>query len=143
MEYEQRCNAAPIARYLLCAMLAAAASGCGGGDGTSTNPYSPSTTASTSTTPPTATESAVSPPSITGTPATTVVAGAKYSFQPSASDTDGDALTFSIANMPKWATFDTSSGLLTGTPAAGDVGSYQSITVSVAGAGVVSAARSA
>ena len=134
MEYEQRCNAAPIARYLLCAMLAAAASGCGG-DGTSTNPYSASstsTTPTTSTTPPTATETSVSPPSITGTPATTVVAGAKYSFQPSASDTDGDALTFSIANLPKWATFDTNSGLLTGTPAAGDVGSYQSITVSVA-----------
>ena len=61
-----------------------------------------------------------------------MVAGTQYSFQPSASDTDGDALTFSIANIPKWATFDTTSGLLTGTPTSSDVGSYQSITISVA-----------
>lgn len=130
MEYYQRCNAAPAARYLLCAILAAVIAGCGGGEGTSTNPVA-SNSSSTSTTPPTATES-VNPPSISGTPVTTVVAGAKYSFQPSASDTDGDALTFSIVNLPKWATFDASSGLLSGTPAASDVGSYQSISISVA-----------
>jgi hypothetical protein len=133
MQHYQRCDAALFARYFLCAALTVVVSGCGG-DGESTNPYTPASTAST---PATASESSgatqsVSPPSITGTPATTVVAGAKYSFQPSASDTDGDALTFSIANMPKWATFDTTSGLLTGTPSASDVGSYQSITISVA-----------
>jgi hypothetical protein len=117
-----------MARYFLCATLAVAAAGCNG-DGVATNSSTPAST--TSTTPPTATQS-VSPPSITGTPSVTVVAGTQYSFQPSASDTDGDALTFSIANIPKWATFDTTSGLLTGTPASGDVGSYQSITISVA-----------
>jgi hypothetical protein len=132
MEYYQRCNAALLAQYFLCATLALAATGCGGGEGDSTNPYTAPSTSSTGTTPPTATETGTSTPSITGTPTATVVAGSKYSFQPSASDTDGDALTFSIANIPKWATFDTTSGLLTGTPSAGDVGSYQSITISVA-----------
>jgi hypothetical protein len=129
MAYIQRCNAARTIRYFVCA-LAVAAAGCNG-DGVATNPSTAATTASTSTPPPTATES-VNPPSISGTPSATVVAGTKYSFQPSASDTDGDALTFSIDNIPKWATFDTASGLLTGTPASSDVGSYQSITISVA-----------
>jgi Putative Ig domain len=129
MAYLQRCNAARTVRFFVCA-LAVVAAGCNG-DGVSTNSSTPASTASTSTTPPTATAS-VNPPSISGTPIATVVAGTKYSFQPSASDTDGDALTFSIDNIPKWATFDTASGLLTGTPTTSDVGSYQSITVSVA-----------
>ena len=73
----------------------------------------------------------MNPPSISGTPVTTVIAGAKYSFQPSASDTDGDALTFTVENLPTWATFDATSGSLAGTPAAGNVGNYQSITISV------------
>jgi hypothetical protein len=139
MDHYQRCSAAVLARYFLCATLAVAVTGCGGED----NPINSETASSTSSTPttpstpapPTSNDTApatVSPPSITGTPTTTVVAGSKYSFQPSASDTDGDALTFSVTNIPKWATFDTTSGLLTGTPTAGDVGSYQSITISVA-----------
>ncbi len=134
MQHYRRCDAALLARFFLCAALALVVSGCGG-DGESTNPYAASSTATGSTSssaPATANDSSVSPPSITGTPATTVVVGAKYSFQPSASDTDGDALTFSIANVPAWATFDTTSGLLTGTPTANDVGSFQSITISVA-----------
>jgi len=61
-----------------------------------------------------------------------VVAGAKYTFQPSASDTDGDALTFSVENLPSWATFDTTSGTLSGTPTSANVGRYQSIVISVA-----------
>ena len=118
-----------MARYFLCVLVVVAA-GCSGDGVSSTDPSAPAST--TSTSPPTATQSSVSPPSITGTPSVTVVAGTQYSFQPSASDTDGDALTFSIANIPKWATFDTTSGLLTGTPTSSDVGSYQSITISVA-----------
>jgi Fibronectin type III domain len=40
-------------------------------------------------------------------------------------------LKFSIANQPVWAKFDTASGALTGAPAAGDVGSYANIIISV------------
>jgi Putative Ig domain len=126
MEYIQRCNAALLVRYCLCATLAAAVAGCGGGSGSSS-----SSTATPTASSDTGTQT-INPPSITGTPTTTVVAGAQFSFQPSASDTTGDALTFSIANIPKWATFDTTSGLLTGTPTSSDVGSYQSIIISVA-----------
>ena len=59
-------------------------------------------------------------PQISGTPATSVIAGSTYVFTPTASDADGDALTFAISNMPDWATFDTSTGQLTGHTTAGE-----------------------
>jgi hypothetical protein len=68
-------------------------------------------------------------PTISGSPATTVKAGSAYSFTPSASDGDGDALTFSIANKPSWASFNTSNGALTGTPSA--AGTTSNVTISV------------
>jgi hypothetical protein len=71
------------------------------------------------------------PPTISGNPATSVNVGSAYSFTPSASDPEGQPLTFSIQNQPSWATFDTGSGQLSGTPTAGDVGSYSNIIISV------------
>lgn len=126
MERYQRGYAAPCARYFLCAAVSAALAACGG-NGESSSATSLSISSSQNTGGP----QSVSPPSISGTPASTVVAGSRYSFQPSAADTKGDALTFSIENMPSWAAFDTTSGALTGTPSANNVGSYQSITISV------------
>jgi len=70
-------------------------------------------------------------PTIGGTPPTTAVVGSEYSFQPSAWDTAGDALSFSIQNQPAWATFDSTTGKLSGTPAAGDVGASAAITITV------------
>lgn len=81
-------------------------------------------------------------PVISGTPATSVNAGSAYSFRPTASDADGNTLTYSIANRPSWATFNTSSGLLSGTPTASQVGSYGNITISVSD-GTVSTALAA
>jgi len=71
------------------------------------------------------------PPTISGSPTTSATAGQAYAFQPSASDPDGNTLTFSISNKPAWATFSSSTGRLSGTPAAGDVGTYSAITISV------------
>lgn len=71
------------------------------------------------------------PPVISGTPASSVLAGQAYSFQPSASDPNGDALTFSISRKPAWATFNASTGRLYGTPASADVGSYTGIVIRV------------
>src|SRR5262249_41498130 len=65
-----------------------------------------------------------SAPTISGAPATTVNADAAYNFQPTASDPNGDALTFSIQNAPSWASFNTSTGRLSGTPAASNAGTY-------------------
>ncbi|WP_176141145.1 tandem-95 repeat protein, partial [Sphingobacterium nematocida] len=70
-------------------------------------------------------------PTINGTPATTVDQDVVYSFIPTASDVDGDALTFSINNKPTWATFNTATGELTGTPSNADVGTTMGIVISV------------
>jgi len=71
------------------------------------------------------------PPTISGTPATSANAGTAYSFTPTASDPNGNALTFSIQNPPSWASFNTQSGNLSGTPTSGDAGTYSNIIISV------------
>jgi hypothetical protein len=73
-------------------------------------------------------------PTISGTPPTTATAGTAYSFRPVASDPDGNALTWSIQNRPAWATFSTSTGRLSGTPSAADVGTSARITITVSDA---------
>lgn len=70
-------------------------------------------------------------PQISGSPPSAVLAGDVYGFTPSASDADGDAISFSIANMPGWATFDSSTGTLQGQPLLGDIGVYPNVTISV------------
>ena len=70
-------------------------------------------------------------PVISGTPATSVVAGQAYSFQPTASDADGDALAYSITGRPSWASFNQSTGRLSGTPGANHVGSFNNVLISV------------
>jgi hypothetical protein len=59
--------------------------------------------------------SAAASPTIAGTPNTSVAAGTACSFQPTVSSAGGGALTFSIQNMPSWATFSKTNGLLSGT----------------------------
>ena len=72
------------------------------------------------------------PPSISGTPGTTVDEDSLYSFAPSASDPDvGDTLTFSIVNQPIWASFISTTGVLSGTPANADVGTTMGIVITV------------
>ncbi len=71
-------------------------------------------------------------PTITGSPAVTVAQGSAYSFVPTAADADtGTTLSFSIANKPTWATFNTATGALSGTPANADVGATAGIVISV------------
>ena len=71
------------------------------------------------------------PPTISGTPATSANAGTAYSFTPTAADPNGNPLTFSIQNPPSWASFNTQSGNLSGTPGSGDAGTYSNIIISV------------
>ena len=71
-------------------------------------------------------------PVITGTPITSVNEGVAYTFAPVASDSDaGDTTTFSIMNIPTWATFSSSTGVLTGTPTNSDVGVTSNIVITV------------
>jgi hypothetical protein len=53
---------------------------------------------------------------ISGRPATSVIAKHKYEFKPSVRDSNHGKLTFGITNKPRWAAFDSSTGLLAGTP---------------------------
>jgi hypothetical protein len=76
-------------------------------------------------------KSANTAPTISGTPVTTVLQDVRYDFQPLADDADGDPLSFSIMNRPRWAIFDSLSGRLFGKPGAGDIGVYSGIVISV------------
>jgi nitrite reductase/ring-hydroxylating ferredoxin subunit len=76
-------------------------------------------------------EAANHPPTISGTPATIAYVGKYYVFRPKAADADGNTLRFSIRNKPGWATFDATTGRLSGTPRSGDVATYGNIGISV------------
>jgi hypothetical protein len=72
-----------------------------------------------------------SPPTLTGTPPTTVAAGSTYSFTPVAKDPAGNGLWFGITNKPTWATFNLVTGQLTGKPNASELGTYGNISIDV------------
>lgn len=103
-----------------------------GSSGSSTSSgASGSTTTASSPPPPPPPPPPNTPPVISGSPPTTVVAGQTYSFQPTGSDADGDTLSYVITNMPRWASFNTATGVLSGTPQSGDVATYTNIVISV------------
>lgn len=120
-------------------------SACGGDDGPAataavTNPGdSPATGTGTATDPGTGTSTDTGKPAsgsnqaptISGTPPASAVQSKAYSFKPTATDSDGDTLVFSAMGVPAWATFDSATGLVQGTPGPGDVGSSATITISV------------
>ncbi len=105
-------------------VLGAALAACGGGGGSVGVGDGPHTLPVPSVSPGSA-------PSISGNSPSTVQATTLYSFTPVASDPDSPTLTFSIANRPSWASFSTSTGVLSGTPASADVGTFADITISV------------
>jgi hypothetical protein len=70
-------------------------------------------------------------PTITGSPDGIVLAGERYVFRPFAQDANGDRLTFSVVNKPRWASFDAASGRLSGTPGSGAAGTYADIKIRV------------
>lgn len=82
-------------------------------------------------------------PMIAGTPGTEAREAEAYSFTPDT--TVGDSLfplTYSIVNGPGWASFNTQTGQLSGTPLLADVGTTTGIVISVSD-GVNSASLSA
>jgi hypothetical protein len=68
---------------------------------------------------------------ISGVPGTSDVAGHAYSFTPTTSAPRGTTLTYSIASKPTWASFNTTTGQLAGTPATANAGKYSSIVITV------------
>lgn len=73
-------------------------------------------------------------PSISAEAAAYARVGVAFEMQPTVSDTGTGKLTFSVQNLPAWATFDSASGRITGTPATSDVGEYEGITITMADA---------
>ncbi|HEY6643521.1 putative Ig domain-containing protein [Povalibacter sp.] len=107
---------------MLTLLTALSIAGCGGGGGDGgTSPQA---------NPPPVTGANASP-TIQGRPGTAVTVGEAYTFQAIANDANGDTLTFSAANLPGWLSLSPSTGRITGSPTAGDVGAYQGITISV------------
>lgn len=104
---------------LAAAFLVLAACG-GGGDDSS----SPATS-------PTPSPGGNRAPTIAGSAPVSASVGQAYAFNPTAADPDGDSLTWSIQNKPAWATFNASTGRLSGTPSSSDIGSYSNIIISV------------
>jgi hypothetical protein len=69
-------------------------------------------------------------PILSGTPPSSVIAAHYYAFQPSATNGAGKKLTFSIANKPAWAQFDSGTGRLYGTPLPqSNVGTFANISI--------------
>jgi hypothetical protein len=76
-----------------------------------------------------------STPQIAGAAPASAMVGERYSFTPSASDADGDTLSFSAANLPAWLDLDPITGELSGTPEIGDLGYYGGIAITVSAGG--------
>ena len=70
-------------------------------------------------------------PTISGAPSDSTNVGESYSFTPTASDPDGDTLTFSITNAPIWASFDSATGELSGSPTSSHIGAVDDVQISV------------
>jgi hypothetical protein len=78
--------------------------------------------------------SATTPPptlAIAGTPATTATVGHFYSFAPTVVASGGSPLTYSVANLPTWAQFSTTTGTLSGTPTPGSASTDANIRIAV------------
>ena len=54
-----------------------------------------------------------------------------YSFIPQVTDADGDGLTYTVNNLPSWATFNSVNAQISGTPTSADIGFYDNIEISV------------
>jgi hypothetical protein len=60
-----------------------------------------------------------------------VQSSAAYSFTPGASDPEGNPLSFSVMGAPAWASFNTTTGRLSGTPGPNDLGTTEGIVITV------------
>ncbi|MGC3980682.1 MAG: fibronectin type III domain-containing protein [Steroidobacteraceae bacterium] len=111
MKFDAKC----VGTLLLTLILAACS---GGEDGNGSTAQTNGATANT----------AVSGLLISGQPATSVGVNSAYYFNANATGNTG-TLAFSISNKPSWATFNTQTGELTGTPTAAGV--YSNVKISV------------
>ena len=126
-------TASRLATLGLVVVLSAGMAGCKS-DGSKAEPAAPTGATGGSggtVAPPPVSAPANSAPTISGTSVATAKVTFPYAFRPTASDADGDPLTFAIRNKPDWATFDTATGQLAGTPPAGSTGTLPVVQITV------------
>lgn len=70
-------------------------------------------------------------PVITSTPVSEVNETNSYTYQVTATDADGDTLTYSLTQNPNWLSIDSSTGLITGTALPVDADTPYAVTVNV------------
>jgi hypothetical protein len=68
---------------------------------------------------------------ISGTPPSSATVGKAYSFTPTVTNPAKKALAFTLVNKPSWAAFSATTGSLTGTPAAANVGTQSDMLIRV------------
>jgi hypothetical protein len=68
---------------------------------------------------------------IYGVPGPMASIGVAYSFTPSVVISAGKVASYTISNLPKWATFSSKTGMLAGTPGGDDAGVSNNISISV------------
>lgn len=71
------------------------------------------------------------PPTISGAPKTTVLSWHPYTFTPTAKGPAGYKLTFAISGKPSWASFNTATGSLSGTPQTANCYTSTTVLISV------------
>jgi hypothetical protein len=117
-------------------LVGASLSACGDEDGSSSSAVAETANTSPVTpinrAPP---ASATAAPAIAGVPAITAVAGQPYTFTPTVTNTGTAAVSFSVANLPTWAKFNSTTGQITGTPSTSQVGKYSGIAITLVDAG--------
>jgi hypothetical protein len=127
-------------RNAVCFIAVLILAGCSGVNPTATGTSQAADTSTTTGGTPAATATPVkSAPTISGQPVTALNVNTAYTFVPTVSGATGGTLAFTIQNKPAWATFDTSTGELAGTPNSSNVGNYNGLVISVSN-GVATAA---
>ena len=114
------------ARVVVCGLVVLGAlAGCGGSGGSTAGGSPASSTASSA---PTVKAMQISTDAAAQG---SVSVGQTFKLTPNVTGGNGQTLTFSVANAAPWMTFNASTGVLTGTPTATDVGTYANIVISV------------
>jgi len=127
--------ASGVARWIgaaLAATLMLSIAACTGSEEDAGTETTPTTSVDAGDTPDVETPTDPAPMTLSGTPVPSVAAGAQFSFRPLVSGARaGATLTYSIENLPGWASFDTATGEVSGIPATADVGAWEGIVISV------------
>ena len=115
-------------RFVVCGLaVLSALAGCGGSGGSAAGAGAPSSSAAASAAPTVKAMQISTSASAQGS----VSVGQTFTLTPNVTGGNGKTLTFSVANAAPWMTFNASTGVLTGTPTAANVGTYANIVISV------------